>query len=184
MIMLEKYNMLLLCKDGSPPCPGQVGWSSMAGLDDKETEVSAARPEPITFKRAGWKHFSRWFLFVFVVGLNVSMPMSLVERLLKHVTISPGPELVQFLFLLGCDLYFVPVCVFEVNSVKIAGDEMEVATLLWKAKLTKKDIVSLKTPNILTWALLRTRRLFYLINRVDIPNFDQLAALIGQRYLL
>jgi hypothetical protein len=155
----------------------------MADSEDEKTEAAAEKPEIIPFKRAAWKHASRWFLFVCVLGLNIAMPMSFLDRILRHATISPGPELVQFLFLLGCDLYFIPVTVFEVHSITISGDAMQVATLLWKSKLTKNDVVSLQMPNILTWAILRTRRCFYLINRLDIPHFEQLATLISQRYL-
>ncbi|MBS1993602.1 MAG: hypothetical protein JSS83_23970 [Cyanobacteria bacterium SZAS LIN-3] len=136
-----------------------------------------------TFKRAVWKHCLRWLLFVFLVGLNIAMPGSLIERLIRHVPIQPGPEAVQFLFLLLCDLYMLPSAVFEVNSVTVRDGEVILGCLLWKSKLKKDQIVSFKIPKMLTWALLRTPRCFYLINRADFGNFEELATLIEQRVL-
>jgi len=137
------------------------------------------------FRRAGWKHFLRWVAFVFLVGLNIAMPMSLIERLLKHaMVIQAGPEALQFVFLLFCDLYFLPGCFFEVNWLAIKDDELVLANLVWTVKLNRTDIVSVQMPTILIWLLLRTRRCFYLINKADMPNFDELASLIEQKYLL
>jgi len=142
-----------------------------------------AEPGDRTYKRATWKHIGRWIMFVFLVGLNVAMPMSLFERLARHNAVQLGPELVQFLFLAACDMYFLPTAIFEVNYVTVRGEELIVANLLWKTKLQRKDIVSFVCPRWLTWGLLRTPRCFYLINRADIANFDELASLIEQKLL-
>jgi len=140
-------------------------------------------PGEITYKRRTRTHVFRWLMFIFLAGLNIAMIMSFLERLYKHVPMQVGPELVQFLFLIACDMYFLPTAIFEVNYVTLCGEELTVATLLWKSKLARKDIVSFVAPRWLTWGLLRTPRCFYLINRADIPNFDELADNIEQKLL-
>jgi len=137
----------------------------------------------ITYKRRTRTHVFRWLMFIFVVGLNIAMTMSFLERSYKHMAMQVGPELVQFLFLLACDMYFLPTAIFEVNYITVRGEELILANLLWKTKLSRRDIVSFVAPRWLTWGLLRTPRCFYLINRADIPHFDELAALIEQKLL-
>jgi hypothetical protein len=156
----------------------------MADAYRREIEDKILEATQIIYKRATWKHAQRWVLFVFVVGLNIAMSMSLIDRIFSHkMVIEPLHELLQFGFMLLVDIYFLPVCLFEVDSVTVRGEELLVANLLWEAKLTKKDIVSLQFPKLLASAILRTHRCFYLINRADIPNFDELVSLIAQKYL-
>ncbi len=135
------------------------------------------------FKRAIWIDVMRWLLMLCVVGLNIFLPMSLLTRVFNHSAVNFGFEAVQALFLLACDIYFLPVCLLEPKSISLEGDKLVVNTLLWTARLGAADIVSFSVPRALTWGLLRTRRCFYLINRSDIKNFDELAVLIAQRLL-
>ncbi|MBU6451452.1 MAG: hypothetical protein KGS72_06725 [Cyanobacteria bacterium REEB67] len=139
--------------------------------------------EDRVFKRAIWIDIMRWLLMLCVVGLNIFLPISVLTRVLHHGTVNFGFEAVQGLFLLACDMYFLPVCLLEPKSITLQGDELVVNTLLWKARLCAADIVSFSVPRALTWGLLRTKRCFYLINRSDIKNFDELAVLIAQRLL-
>jgi hypothetical protein len=137
----------------------------------------------IAYTRAAWKHVYRWILFIFVLGLNIAMPMSLIERISRLMVIRPMSELMQFGFVFLVDLYFLPVCLFEVNSVIVKGEELIVSNLLWTAKLTKKNIVALQMPRMLASVVLKTTRCFYLINKSDIPNSDELVTIISQRFL-
>jgi hypothetical protein len=136
----------------------------------------------IVCRRAAWIEPARWLVFLCIAGLNISLPMSLIERALYHAAVQWGPEFVQFLFLFFCDMYFLPSCLLEPRLIEIRGDKMEIATILWRSKLSiSQDVISLKAPRGLTWGILKTRRCFYLINRNDIKNFDHLASVLGQK---
>jgi hypothetical protein len=155
----------------------------MADSNRQDIEDKILKASEVTYKRAFWKHVYRWILFIPLVGLNIAMPMSLIERISNFRVINPLFELAYFGVLFLFDLYFLPVCLFEVNSVTVRGEELIVANLLWKVKLTKKDIVGLQMPKMLASVILKTARGFYLINKADIPNVDELLTLIGQKYL-
>jgi hypothetical protein len=158
--------------------------SDRADLEAKILRASQGPEVPdVTYQRAAWKHLYRWILFIFVAGLDIAMPMSLLERISHHMVIKPMPELAQFGFLFFVNCYFLPVCLFEVNYVIVRAEELVVANLLWAARLKKGQIVSLTTPRLLVGGLLRTARCFYLINRADIPNSDELLTVISERFL-
>ncbi len=155
----------------------------MADLDKTNSAKQPHEPET-TYQRAAWRHVYRWILFIFVAGMDISMPMSLIERASHHLmAIKPLFELGQFGFLFIVNCYFLPVCLLEVNYVVVRPEEILVANLLWEAKLTKGKIISLTTPRFLAAALLRTARWFYLINKSDIPNSEELIALIQDRFI-
>lgn len=92
-----------------------------------------------------------------------------------------GVEVFQFLFVLFIDAYMLPSLLFEINSLAIGENGLEIGALLWRTRVPYEDVVSFKVPTMLTWAILRTKRCFYLINRRDIPKFQELMVLLGAR---
>jgi hypothetical protein len=126
------------------------------------------------YRRALWKHFSRYFYVFMLLGLNLSTFMLLLGRLQRHESINIGSELTMFAFLAVMDLWLLPICLLEVNSLQITDKGLRVGTIFWRWLLPWSDIVSFKMNENLVWATMRTKRGFYLINRKDISNFSEL----------
>jgi hypothetical protein len=80
----------------------------------------------------------------------------------------------MFAFLAVMDLWLLPICLLEVNSLQITDKGLRVGTIFWRWLLPWSDIVSFKMNENLVWATMRTKRGFYLINRKDISNFSEL----------
>lgn len=133
------------------------------------------------FKRALRKHIACYAFFACVLLLNIATPMSFVNRYSHHMPMNMGVEVFQFLFVLFIDAYMLPSLLFEINSLAIGENGLEIGALLWRTRVPYEDVVSFKVPTMLTWAILRTKRCFYLINRRDIPKFQELMVLLGAR---
>ena len=133
------------------------------------------------FRRRLFKHLLRYFYLLMLLGLTVSMPMSLIERVQLHHHIDLGSELFLLLFILGINLLILPSAFFEVNGIILNDDGLKIETMLLPVKVSFDQIVSLTVPNYLNWAILRTKRGFYLINRRDISNFNELYGLLAPK---
>lgn len=133
------------------------------------------------FRRRLFKHCLRYFYLLMLCGLSVSMPMSFVERAQLHQHIDVGSELFLLLFIVGINALILPSAFFEVNGIIFSNDGLKIETMLLPVKVKFDDIVSLTAPNYLVWAVLRTKRGFYLINRRDITNFNELYGLLAPK---
>ena len=133
------------------------------------------------FRRKLVKHLLRYFYLLMLVGLTVSMPMSFVERAQLHHHIDLGSELFMLIFILGINILILPSAFFEVNGIIFSEDGLKIQTMLFPVRVPFDQIVSFTAPNYLVWAVLRTKRGFYLINRKDIANFDELYGLLAPK---
>lgn len=145
----------------------------------QNSEPSYARRN--TYKRALRKHLARYFYALMIVGLNVSTIMLLIGRLSRQQPVSFQSELMMFAFLLFMDLWILPICVLELDYLEPGPDFLRLGNILWSSRVLWADIVSLKMSDRLVWAILRTKRAFYLINRRDIPRFEELIVEIGEK---
>jgi hypothetical protein len=156
-------------------------------------EFDVAKKKPITkktasdrpqfeamevFQRARWKHGMRIFGVVLMCVLNVALVMSDIERMGKHLQFSISHEVISYVALLILDVTILLPLLFEVDSLEVLQDKLILKTIFWKAKLDWNQIISFKTPPMLKFAILKTARCFYLINRRDIKRFAELAELI------
>lgn len=116
-----------------------------------------------------------------IAGLNVSTVMLLIGRLSRHEPVNIQSELFMFAFLLFMDLWILPICILELDYLEPGSEFLKVGNILWSSRLPWKDIVSLRMSQRLVWAILRTKRAFYLINRKDIPRFEELIVEIGAK---
>lgn len=141
----------------------------------KEKSASGQRQE--VFKRARWKTVVRWFGLVMVVLLNLSL---IAENVHLHSLnrIDLPHELLSYALLVFLDSFFLVPIIFEVDTATVTADKLILQTLLWKARVGWSEIVGLRVPLWLTFAILRTRRAFYLINRRDIANYEELVEII------
>ena len=133
------------------------------------------------FRRRIFKHLLRYFYLFMLIGLSVSMPMSMIERAQLHHQIDLGSELFMLLFIVGINVLILPSAFFEVNGIIFKDDCLKIETMLLPVTVPFDHIVSLTVPNYLVWAVLRTKRGFYLINRRDIANLDELFSLLAPK---
>lgn len=130
-----------------------------------------------TFRRALWKHCMRYFGLGVLVLLNVTMVWSNVRLRMMH-RMDLGHEILSYAVVLVFDVLFLLPNIFEVNSVSVTPDRLILGTLLWRARIPWSEIVSLKKPIWLVFAIVRTRRCFYLLNSRDLKDFAELMEII------
>lgn len=149
----------------------------------KELPVGAEAVDGIEYEyqRSRWKHFFRWFM------LGVVMMFYLMLFLLSyraHVLQHKGFLLQELLGYLLCTIMVAPVIpsvVLEVDYVRTGLEEILFRNLLWARRERWQDIVKLIDPRFLKFAVVRTRTFVYLLNRRDLPHFDELMETIKDR---
>ena len=90
-------------------------------------------------------------------------------------------ELLFFVFVGIVNVLFAVPAIFEVNRARVTNETLQLNTLLWRSRLKWSDLVEFEQPRFLKFAILRTKRCFYLINRRDIIAFDSLARSITDK---
>jgi len=143
----------------------------------KPKENPAVKADERTFKRARWKHVMRWSGVVVVGLLNLSLVASNI-RLATGGHMDLRQQLTSYLFLIFLDVVFLLPAIFEADSVIVTAEELIVSTLVWRARLKWGEILSCRKPAWLAYAVVKTGRCFYLINKRDIPEFPELLELI------
>jgi len=140
----------------------------------KKREISGAGERSLTFARARWKHWSRYFGAFVIAMLNVSLVMSTIQIHMNQPFPDIDRELLSFAFVLFFDLTVLLPIILEVDRVVVTPDTIVFKTLFWTSKVPWPEIVSFKNPLVLTFAIVRTPRCFYLINKKDIRPLDEL----------
>lgn len=124
----------------------------------------------------------RWFAFLFVVVLDATLIASSINaHIVRHVPTSTLPllrEAIGFFLVAGCHLMVIPSIVLEANKVEVTPDRLILDNLIWRTKIKWEDITAFNAPRILKFAILRTKKFFYLINKRDIERYDDLADII------
>ena len=133
------------------------------------------------YRRRLWKHLTRYFYLTMLLGLNVSTVMLLIGRISRHETVQIGTELMMFAFLAVMDLWILPICLLEINSLQLTDSGLKVGTVYGIWQIPYEDVVSFKLNEQLVWATLRTKRGFYLINRKDLVNFNELPHRLAEK---
>lgn len=128
------------------------------------------------------KHYMRLFFFCCLFLLNVASPLSLINRLFVDArTVQVSAELFHFLCIFVIDIYMVPSVIFEVDELTIREDGLTIKALLWRRDFCFDQIVDFQNHKNFLWAILRTTRCFYLINKRDMKNFEQLVEILDSR---
>lgn len=147
----------------------------------KQKKDSKAQTQPATFEakvvyqRARWKHGMRIFGIVLMSVLNVSLVMSDIERANKAAHFSLVHELITYMALFLLDTTVLLPLLFEVDKVELFNDSVALKAIFWTARLKWDDIQYFKTPPMLKFALLKSQRCIYLLNKRDIKQFSDLA---------
>lgn len=120
----------------------------------------------------------RIFGIVLMSVLNVSLVMSDIERANKAAHFSLVHELITYVALLLLDTTVLMPLLFEVDKVELFNDSISLKAIFWTARLKWEEIQYFKTPPMLKFAVLKSQRCFYLLNKRDIKQFSDLAAAI------
>lgn len=129
------------------------------------------------FQRARWKHFVRYFGLFTVLLLNISLVGSNIHLAANH-RMDLKHLLLSYVLLITLDVIFLLPTIFEVDKVVVTDESLVMSTLLWRAKLPWAAIVSCVKPAWLAYAIVKTQRCFYLINKRDVKDFADLLEII------
>jgi len=137
--------------------------------------------EAHVYSRARWRHAVRIFGVMVLLLLNVSMIGALATRNLHGHTMPIDKDLQLIGLVLFCDISILLPMLAEVDRAQALQDKLILNTMFWKAKIPWADIVAFKAPSYLKFSILRTRRLFYLLNKRQLDRYDDLAKVIEMR---
>jgi hypothetical protein len=139
-------------------------------------QKSAHQIEPdALYERPAFMNAFRLFGFVLLTTLNISLIGGLISRLSTHHKLNWLMEGESMLFLLFADVVFLVPILLEIRKVRVWPDYIIINTLLWQSKLASKDVVLLKNIENLTFYMLKTKRMVYMIGKRDFRRSEDLA---------
>ncbi len=119
----------------------------------------------------------RYFGLFIVVTLNISLVLSNIRLVALH-RMDIRHQLLSYVLLAILDGLFLFPTILEADCVVYSEEALVIKMLLWQARLTWAEIISCEKPAWLIYAIVKTRRCCYLINKRDIPEFAELLELI------
>lgn len=143
----------------------------------KKKNTSANAESQREFRRARWKHFVRYFGLFTVLLLNISLVGSNIHLAANH-RMDLKHLLLSYVLLITLDVIFLLPTIFEVDKVVVTDESLVMSTLLWRARVPWAAIVSCVKPAWLAYAIVKTQRCFYLINKRDVKDFADLLEII------
>ncbi|MBX3137532.1 hypothetical protein KF707_15015 [Candidatus Obscuribacterales bacterium] len=154
---------------------------SILGIKRDEMRVPVDVNIPHVYRRPLWKHIVRYPAAFFLILLNVAVVMSFVERFPQHRVMDPFRELFFFGMVGFIDVFmFLPV-LLEVNKIETDTEGLKVGALLWRVKLTWDQIVAFDQPKYLKFAILKTKKGMYFLNKYDLKPFYEVAEIISAK---
>lgn len=156
--------------------------AKLAGAKKVEYRPGFVDPEiPHEYKRSAFKHFVRYPMSMTLLLLNIAVVMSFFERIPKHQLMDPVKEVFFFGVVGFIDVFmFIPV-LFEVNRILTDKDGLTISALYWKVRLRWDQLVTFEQPKFLKFAILRTKKTFYLLNKYDLKPYFELAEIISAK---
>lgn len=154
---------------------------SLLGIKREEARVQVDLNVPHTYNRPLWKHIIRYPAAFFLILLNVAIVMSFIERFPQHRVMDPFREAFFFGMVGFIDVFmFLPI-LLEVNKVQTDSDGIKISALLWRVKLTWDQISSFEQPKYLKFAILKTKKGMYFLNKYDLKPFYEVAEIISAK---
>ena len=141
------------------------------------------KKEPLAvYERHVSKTVYQFFGLLVVLGLNVSIVGSDVSRCLAHGhLVTDWRALPTYAFVLFCDFVLFLPMLLQVKRVLLFDDQMVVETIFWKSRLRWSDIVRFWQPPHSRLAILKTKKILYLLNPRDIGDFDDLVGKVKEK---
>ena len=151
------------------------------GQKKKELSASSSGERTLTFQRARWKHWVRYFGVFVMFFLNISLVLATIEIHTRPTSIDIWRELLSYVIVAFFDLTVFLPTFFEVDKLEATQDKLIVSTLFWKSKIPWKEIRAFHNWVWFTFAVLKTPRCFYLINKRDVKPIDELLETIAHK---
>ena len=162
--------------DETPPAVDQAPPAAEDVPSTLERVRCAVTPQ--VYQRARWKHVARWLAFLFILMLDLSVVGSTIQAQLTHHTATNLQLMAKmgilYFMILFCNLMVVPSIAMEAYKVEVSDKGLVCYNLLLKCTIAWEEIVSISAPIYLKFAIIRTKRFFQLINKRDIPDFNEL----------
>jgi hypothetical protein len=133
------------------------------------------------FERKSVKNVSQAVGFVIIVGLNFSLIGSDIHLIYTRHVLNWYNELMTASFLIFLDVTTLLPMIFQVRRLRMWEDKIIISTLFWTSNLTWDQISDLIHPRNLTLSILKTKRVFYLINRKDLPEIEFFFAKVKEK---
>lgn len=144
--------------------------------------VSSGEPVAITeFKRPRWKHFLRLLTFTGIILLYIMFGFTSYN---SHIVLHHGfsiKEGIAYILALAIAVPIIPSVLMEADYVKIEPDGLLIKNLIYRTKVAWEDITKFSDPLYLKFGILRTKKAFFLLNRRDLPNYNQLVETIREK---
>lgn len=156
---------------GEQSSTGEVPASAPGG-DVPEQKKPPKPALPSSYARARWRHWFRIVTVVILIGLNIALLGSSIQSYLRGEPRPLGLELLSYSVVLLFDVIILFPSLVEADRVELTDEGIIVRTLFWKSTIGWSKIRSLRKPEYLTYAILRTPRAFYFIRKPDFKEFD------------
>jgi hypothetical protein len=144
------------------------------GAEDKATS------DQVVSQMDKWSRLWRIVGLVLVVGLSFAIVGE--ESTATHFPyrISWQRELINFLILFFFNAIILFPLLFEAWFVKVDRSGVELRALFWRSQRNWSAVSEFRNPSYLKFALLRSGRLFYLLNKRALPEYKVVEGLIEQ----
>ena len=142
-------------------------------------QVEEPLPDEVVCQLRLWQRAWRWLGFTLISVLTVSFLASDYTS-----GIGAGRFIWQReVFSLAVLLFFTATVLFPILMecwyVRADKDGLNMKSLFWIGKATWSEVKEFRNPKFLKFALLRTNRFFYLVNKYALPEFDKLDRMIN-----
>lgn len=147
------------------------------------TGDAGSRQLSTIYKRNRWQHLVRFVALGGIMALDFGLLGSgISHHMTKTFTlVQLGKEFLAYFLVLLCNLAVLPSILLEANSVEITDDRLILNNLLFRTCLPWTDITAVIAPIYLKFAIIKTKRFFYLLNKRDINHFQDLINTIREK---
>jgi hypothetical protein len=138
-------------------------------------------PHESEWKRKLFARIVKWIGLGGLSALYCSLAATLYH---SHVLMGKGvspKELMLFLMMGLLSLMLLPQIILEVDYVKAGPDGLTLRNLLFRYTEKWSDIKSFHNPIWLKVAVLKGSKMIYLLNKRDLPQFNDLAETIEEK---
>lgn len=150
-------------------------------MNRKTDNASIPEPTLTNFRRARWKHYMRFIFVGIIVFLFVELIFCTYNiHIVRHESFKLK-EIFAYGLAMIMVLPFLPTLVFEVDELDIRASGISVKNLLYRVEESWEDLISLKNPIFLKFAILKGKKGLYFLNKRDLPEFDELIETIRNK---
>jgi hypothetical protein len=136
------------------------------------------RENDLMFRRSSWKNVFRLFGFFLVFWLDLGWVLTLIDRIGTGKAINFGVELITLVLILFFNLTILAPALLEADWLEAEQDFLIIKTMFWKYRIKWLDIKEIRQPRFLKFSILKTSKLFFLLNRTEIKRYEQLYDII------